>query len=142
MVGYRSAEYWNAVALRNEILRWPLGLELTEDDLDQERDETFFVAAFGDRVVGCLQLTAPIGLETQMRQVAVAKDIQRGGMGTLLVQAAETYARSLNLVKIVLHARELAVPFYRRLRYDTEGSSFMEVGVPHYRMFKMLKETI
>jgi predicted GNAT family N-acyltransferase len=40
--------------------------------------------------------------------------------------------------EIILHARETARGFYEKLRYEAEGDSFTEVGLPHLFMGKKL----
>ncbi|NOZ36403.1 MAG: GNAT family N-acetyltransferase [Chlorobi bacterium] len=40
--------------------------------------------------------------------------------------------------KIVLHARKTAVSFYLKLNYKIISEQFYEVGIPHFKMRKML----
>jgi predicted GNAT family N-acyltransferase len=44
----------------------------------------------------------------------------------------------LELNAVVLHARETAVSFYKKLGYTKEGNVFEEVGIPHWKMTKPL----
>ena len=39
---------------------------------------------------------------------------------------------------IVAHARDKAIPFYRKLGYETNGEAFLELGVVHYAIRKGL----
>ena len=74
----------------------------------------------------------------KMRQVAVATDCQHSGIGMLLVFFAEQYAKNNGFHLIELHARDTAKDFYLKLNYKVEGNVFMEVGIPHYKMKKVL----
>jgi predicted GNAT family N-acyltransferase len=47
-------------------------------------------------------------------------------------------ALQLGFARMVLHARETAVPFYKVLEYNIVGDRFEEVGIPHFRMEKAL----
>jgi predicted GNAT family N-acyltransferase len=38
----------------------------------------------------------------------------------------------------MMHARKTAVPFYERIGYQVAGEEFLEVGIPHYEMRKLL----
>ncbi len=137
-VEHCSFEYFEAVRLREEVLRRPLGLTLSAEDLESESDHSFFVALSGLEVVGCLMLTPPSPEGVQMRQVAVLPDFQGLGIGRRLVQLGESSARAWGVKRIFLHARANAIPFYERLDYQVSGEPFVEVGVPHRFMSKNL----
>ncbi len=55
-----------------------------------------------------------------------------------MVEEAEALCRRRGFRKIILHAREDAVEFYRRLGYQTEGEAFIEIGLKHRLMAKGL----
>ncbi len=136
-VAHGSAEYELSVQLRREVLRWPIGLEFSEEDLAAEAKEIVLVGFLGDEVVGTLNLAvviAPNGLK--MRQVAVRQDMQGKGIGRALVDMAEAIAVEASAGFIRLHARDHAIPFYLALGYRVEGEPFEEVGIPHRLMIK------
>jgi predicted GNAT family N-acyltransferase len=137
-VRYGSPEYEALVALRYEVLRSPLGLSFSSEQLEAERDDRH-LACFQDGIMaGCL-LLADRGIGTmQMRQVAVRPDLQGKGVGRALVEYAETLAISLVTQTMMLHARETAVRFYERLGYRRVGERFIEIGLPHWEMTKEL----
>ncbi|MDO8365894.1 MAG: GNAT family N-acetyltransferase [Saprospiraceae bacterium] len=138
-IEFGTPEYEESVALRYEVLRKPLGLEYSPEQLSTEWSD-IHIAAFepSGKMVGILLLTPLNEQEVKMRQVAVAPDQQGKGVGAALVAASEETAKSLNFKKITLHAREIAVPFYLRLGYQSLGDQFEEVGIPHFEMEKIL----
>jgi predicted GNAT family N-acyltransferase len=133
-----SSDYEAAVQLRRVVLRWPLGLEFTEEELAAEVDE-ILIGAFDSEgsLVGTLNLVKR-GTEFKMRQVAVATDRQGRGIGSRLVATSELVAISRGGSEFVLHARESAAHFYERLGYSIVDEPFVEVGLPHVRMRKRL----
>jgi len=138
-IEFGTPEYDESVALRYEVLRKPLGLEYTPEQLGAEWSDTHLAAhEVSGKIVGILLLTPVNVQEVKMRQVAVAPDQQGKGVGAALVIASEEYAHSQHFKKMTLHARESAVPFYLRLGYQTIGDRFEEVGIPHFKMEKML----
>ncbi len=139
-VAHGSGEYRAAVALRLAVLRIPLGLALTSEQLAAEADDIHLAAINGDEVVGCLVLTDHHEGSLHMRQVAVAPERQRQGIGRQLVAASEDAARRCGFSQMILHARDTAVPFYLALGYSVEGDMFEEVTIPHFRMTKQLSE--
>lgn len=133
-----SPEHMLMVELRRQVLRLPLGLDLTGEDLDAERDD-FHLAAFdGLELVGGLILAPHGPLEIKMRQVAVVPGRQGQGIGAKLVRFSEDFARAQGFERMVLNARDTAVPFYVGLGYDIEGEPFEEVTIPHRHMAKDL----
>jgi GNAT superfamily N-acetyltransferase len=76
--------------------------------------------------------------QVRMRQVAVAFEHQRRGVGSELVAFSERVAREAGFRQMVLHARETAVPFYERCGYDKHGDAFLVVTVTHFAMSKAL----
>jgi GNAT superfamily N-acetyltransferase len=142
-VPHGSAEYWAFVDLRDAVLRRPLGLEFSAEELAAEKDSLHVACYRGRRLVGGLVLR-PLGDggegggEIRMRQVAVDPAMQGQGIGTVLVEYAEVLARKLGYQRMVLHARETAVAFYEKLGYSRLGDLFEEVTIPHWAMEKVL----
>lgn len=132
-----TPEYDEAVQLRYDILRKPLGLEYSPEQLAEEFDQLHLGAydsAF--TLIAYLNLTRVDEKKMKMRQVAVAIDWQKKGVGKKLVLTSEQMVKSLEMDQMVLHARESAVPFYLKLGYSVVGKEFQEVGIPHRRMEK------
>ncbi len=138
IVAHHSPEYDEGLVLRRGVLREPLGLVYTLDQVDAEREELHMVAVFDGEVVACASL-ADLGRRVaKMRQVAVKLELQGSGIGAALVRFFEDTARARGFARIALHARQSAVPFYEHLGYHTFGPIFEEVGLPHLRMEKNL----
>jgi ribosomal protein S18 acetylase RimI-like enzyme len=135
-VPHGGPEYEAIVALRREVLRKPLGLDFTAEQLASEAAELFLGLWEGKRLLGCLLLRDDGGGNVRMRQVAVAASAQGRGIGRLLVLESETEARRRGFKRMVLHARQTAVAFYQKLGYAAEGETFEEVGLPHRFMRK------
>ena len=133
-----SAAYNASVALRNDVLRKPLGLELTNGELEQERSDYHLVCQDDGELVGCLVLVPQSNNEVKMRQVAVSPQARGQGIGRALTRFAEAFAGGLGFERVTLHARSTAVPFYEKLGYERVGEEFEEVTIPHWSMQKTL----
>lgn len=136
-VPHGGPDYFALVELRRAVLRRPLGLDFSPEQLAAEETQFHLGAWEGERLVGCLALLMSGG-EARMRQVAVAADAQGRGIGRLLVAKFEAEARRRGAARVVLHARRTAVAFYERLGYAVEGEPFQEVGLPHRSMSRTL----
>lgn len=139
-IEFATPEYDEAVRLRYEVLRRPLGLDFTPEQLAAEYDDVHLAGFDGmGRLIGYLCLTPLNNGEVKMRQVAVAPEWQGKGVGKKLVAASEELSKHLNFKKMTMHARETAVPFYLRLGYQKVGEQFEEVTIPHFKMEKKLE---
>ncbi|HTQ09331.1 MAG TPA: hypothetical protein VMI31_04600, partial [Fimbriimonadaceae bacterium] len=70
-----SSEYEQEVEVRRRILRRPLGLDFSEEELAAEHAETHIVAVADGRVVGCAVMVHKEGGVAKMRQVAVEPEL-------------------------------------------------------------------
>jgi predicted GNAT family N-acyltransferase len=136
---FLTPEYANSIQLRDLILRKPLNLKFLPSDLEKEGD-SWHLACWDENhlMIACLILKPLDNMKVKMRQVAVDTPQQGKGIGKRLVLYAEVFARQRNFTKMVLHARKSAVAFYLQLGYEIEGPEFLEVGIPHFFMFKTL----
>lgn len=137
---FGSALQRKSVELRRNVLRIPLGLDFTEDELRSESGQFHFAVWDNEKIWAVLILNPDPSQNgcIRMRQVAVDPAIQGQGIGSELVSLSERWAARQGYKIMKLHARLHAVPFYKKLEYETEGKEFMEVGIPHIAMFKTL----
>jgi len=138
IIDHGSKEYHQMVNLRNEILRKPLGLHFTKEELEQEKHEILIGAFEDDKMLGCCMLVKSSEKTCRLRQMAVINKLQGKGIGKALMTFAENLARDRGYKKIIMHARKSAIGFYERLGYNVIGDEFQEVTVSHYVMEKNL----
>jgi predicted GNAT family N-acyltransferase len=137
-IEFGSTEYDASVVLRTLVLRTPLRLQPTPEERDEDRALIHLGAFDGDRLVACLLLQDLGDGRVKMRQVAVAFEQQKRGLGTKLVRYSEGFAHQRGFREMTLNARRTAVAFYERLDYEPYGEPFVEVTVPHLAMKKRL----
>ena len=138
-IEFATPEYDAAVRLRYEVLRQPLGLDFTPEQLAEEFDQLHLAAFDGQGLlIGYLNLTPLDEKRVKMRQVAVAPGWQGRGVGREMVAVSETLASERGFTLMTLHARETAVPFYLKMNYQVVGDRFEEVTIPHFCMEKTL----
>jgi|ERR1022692_1440158 N-acetylglutamate synthase-like GNAT family acetyltransferase len=138
MIDHGTKEYWQMVHLRNEILRKPLGLTFTEEELQNEKDDVLMGAFEDDKMLGCCLLTKVDNKTIRLRQMAVPNNMQGKGIGRALMIFAENIARDLGYKTLLMHARKTATGFYEKLGYVISGNEFDEVALPHFVMEKSL----
>ena len=138
VIDHGSKEYNQMVDLRRQILRKPLGLDFTPEDLESEKDHLHIAIYEDDQMLGCCMLVQLDPTTVQLRQMAVKAGLQGKGIGRVLMQFAENLARDRGNKKLIMHARKAAIGFYEKLGYKITGEEFTEVTIPHYIMEKEL----
>jgi predicted GNAT family N-acyltransferase len=150
---YGSDEYKTTLALRHQILREPLGLNLWHENLSVEIDQRHFTlwqragSLTGSdnnsaQLLACVVIVPKGQGWVKLRQMAVNSRFQRRGLGQRLIAAVEEILFNEGVKQIELSARASAVAFYEASHYACEGPAYVEVGLPHQRMTKMLKPTV
>lgn len=137
-IAFGSANYESATAMRDRILRRPLGLAFSLVDLEKEHAYRHFGLFESNTLIATVMVVPRSPGSLQVRQMAVASDRQGQGIGKRLLSAVEQQLRSEGARHLVLHARDLAIGFYERLGYIPVGAPFIEVGIPHQQMEKSL----
>lgn len=136
-IPFGTPAYDDTIRLRTEVLRIPLDLEFDAKDLAEEYAQTHLVCYNNsNQLLACLVLLDLDGKSLKMRQVAVEPSFQKKGIGKFLVAASEQYAKEHQFKKMVLNARDVAIPFYEKLGYKKVGKPFTEVGIKHFKMTK------
>jgi len=139
MIDYGTQEYKQMIQLRMEMLRKPLGLSFSAEDLEKEKDDVLIGAFEDDKLLGCCLLTKIDDKNVRLRQMAVPNNLQGKGVGRALMVFAENIARDLGYQKLIMHARKTALGFYGKMGYNISGDEFTEVTIPHFIMEKDLR---
>ena len=138
IIDHGSPEYRQMVQLRDDILRKPLGLNFTEEELETEKDNLLMAAYEDDHLLGCCMLVEEDPQTVRLRQMAVINDLQGKGIGSALMNFAENLARDRGYKRITMHARKNALGFYEKMGYKQVGEEFEEITISHYVMEKQL----
>ena len=138
ILDYGSPEYQQMVKLRDELLRKPLGLTFSREELEKEKENMLIGAFEDDKMLGCCMLVEEKPDTVRLRQMAVLNDLQGKGIGRVLMGFAENLARDRGYKKISMHARKNTVMFFEKMGYKTVGNEFVEITIPHYIMEKNL----
>ena len=137
-IAFGSNDYKKAVTIREEILRIPLGLSFSKEELEREASD-FHIAGYSDEaMIGTLVLSPQDKKIIRMRQVAVHSGYQNRGFGKQLVEFSENFAVKKGYKKMILHSREDVIPFYTKLNYTVFGDRFESVSLPHFCMEREL----
>ena len=125
-IDHGSSAYQQMVDLRYKTLRKPLGLEFTEEELADEKDELLIAAFDDDEMMGCCVLTPLDSYTLRLRQMAVKPEEQGTGIGASIIYFSENLAKDKGFKRIIMHARDSAIGFYEKFGYKV-----VEIGRAH-----------
>src|SRR6266567_2280266 len=129
--------------LRWRILRQPW-TDLRESGKDEHEPQAFHLTAWeGAKLVGVGRLHFNSPEEAQVRYMAVDEGCSGRGIGSLILTGLEEAARRRGAKHVMLNARESAITFYRKHKYDligacptTDQSGTLFESLVHWRMRK------
>ena len=140
-----EAELMQALAIREVVF---IEEQHVPEDIDRDADDAtaFHLLAFSEgHAIGTGRLVtlakAPVdvpGKWGQIGRMAVLQSHRRSGVGNLLLAELEAEARRQQMRGIRMHAQLSALSFYRRHGYTAVGPVFVEAGIDHLEMRKLL----
>lgn len=138
-IEFATADYQRTLALRQQVLRQPLGLELSAADLDGEAAQRHFGLFEQGELIACVVVKpTATPAHAKLRQMAVAERCRGSGSGRQLLQAVEAQLRRDGVRSLELSARKVAEGFYQKLGYQAVGPVYLELGIEHIKMEKSL----
>jgi N-acetylglutamate synthase-like GNAT family acetyltransferase len=138
IIDYGTSDYQKMVKMREDILRKPLGLTFSTDELQAEKNNLLIGAFEDDQMLGCCMIVEKSPDKAQLRQVAVLNNLQGKGIGRALILFAENLARDHGYKTMCMDARKNTVPFFEKMGYKTINPEFIKLTIPHFAMEKEL----
>lgn len=126
--------------VRYQTLRKPWNQPIGSEKDEFESSSIHAMALNGkDEIIGVCRLQKNTDFEFQIRFMGVIDEAQGLGVGKKLIDYLEKKATSLGAQKMILQARENALPFYLKCGYSIKQKSFVLWNIiQHYLMEKEL----
>ena len=108
------------------------------EDLDVDGSDVGCRHALAFDETGAPVGTARLGPEGRIGRMAVLQSHRRRGVGSRLLDRLINLARENGAAELHLHSQTHAIAFYQSFGFVPEGDEFLEAGIPHQRMVKIL----
>ena len=112
----------------------PEHIELDEHD----PSSIHFIIKEQNQPVGAARLRKIEETIGKVERVCVLEQYRGKNIGLLIMQKIEEYAKELGVMKLKLHAQSYAIPFYEKLHYTITSPEFLDAGIPHRAMEKVI----
>ncbi len=132
----------DAFAVRFEVFvteqRVPEDEEVDEHDRTDPHAVHALVRAAGGTVVAAGRFYRSAPGTAQIGRMAVRAAVRGTGVGKRLLEALMGEARRRGYYRAALNAQDHAVGFYHRAGFEDDGETFLEAGILHQPMTKLL----
>jgi predicted GNAT family N-acyltransferase len=112
----------------------PVHLELDEHD----SSAIHFIAYDESQPIGAGRIREPEPGIAKVERVCILSDYRGKHLGILMMDTMEEYAKQAGLSIVKLNAQSHAIPFYEKLNYKITSPEFLDAGIPHRTMEKIL----
>jgi predicted GNAT family N-acyltransferase len=126
-----------AMALRYEVFCLEQGVPPGEERDGRDHDALHLIALEDDRLLATCRLVF-VGMTVQFSRLAVTAQARRHGIATAMLRRSDDETRAGGANRIVLHAQTYARSLYEQAGYVARGREFVEAGIEHVFMEKIL----
>lgn len=133
-----QAEFEAALALRHEVFCVEQGVPANEERDGRDRSGALHLIAVQDGEVVATCRLLFVGTTVQFSRLAVKRSARRQGIASALLRATDAESRARGANRIVLHAQTYARSLYDQAGYVPRGREFVEAGIEHVAMEKLL----
>ncbi|WP_456275012.1 GNAT family N-acetyltransferase [Bacillus sp. AK031] len=138
MLANSDKKLQDALLVRKEVFVNEQNVPLEEEIDEYENSSEHFVLYDGDKPAGAGRFRLKDG-EGKVERICVLADYRGKGAGKLIMHYIEDHAKSKEIPALNLNAQTHAIPFYENLGYSITSDEFLDAGIPHKSMKKILK---
>lgn len=109
-----------------------------EEEIDQFEDEATHFVMYNEGTPVAAGRFRVVDGYGKVERICVLKEARKTGAGKAVMNAIETHAYNQGLHKLKLNAQTHAIPFYAGLGYEVASDVFMDAGIPHKTMIKVV----
>ena len=135
-----SNQISNCFDIRKKVFVEEQGVPV-EEELDNFDDISIHALALIDnKPVATGRLILSKNKVAKVGRMAVLDDFRRTGIGSRVLLFLEKKAIEKKIEEISLHAQEYVINFYKNHGYKERGTVFLEAGIKHIEMFKIIEK--
>ncbi len=120
--------------IRKSVFGGEQGIKENDDFDGLDNSAVHFISYSGNIPVSCARIRVLNG-KAKLERMATIKDFRGYGSGTQIMNFVQEFCKKKDIPKIYLHAQEDSIKFYEKMGFKQEGKGFLEVGIPHIKMY-------
>lgn len=135
----KSKYYQDGLKIRIKVFVDEQKVPLEEESDEYEKD-CYHLNLYKDNAAVATGRILPLDSETvKFGRIAVMKEVRGTGLGKVLMNEMEEKTKELGYKKIFLGGQVSAIPFYEKMGYSAYGDVFLDGGIDHRMMKKIMK---
>lgn len=133
-------DMWNVTNIRELVFRKEQNVPYLEDEiLEEELEAKTYLIYLKDKVIGTIRYRY-VNDTYKIERFAILKEYRNKGYGKQAFNYfVDTIAANFNPCTITLNSQEPVIEFYKKLGFIPEGEMFLEAGIKHLKMNKIIK---
>ena len=132
-----QGEFDAALALRYDVFCVEQGVPRSEERDGRDSGALHLIGIQDGELVATCRLVF-VGSTVQFSRLAVKRSARRQGIAAAMLRMTDSESRARGVTRIVLHAQTYARALYDQAGYVPRGREFVEAGIEHVAMEKML----
>jgi len=108
------------------------------EELEWDSEDSTAMHIIAKDKAGQIIATSRLLSNGHIGRMAVLKTYRRQGIGTDMLNKLLEKSKALGLNCVFLNAQTTAIGFYINSGFEVQGEEFMDAGIPHFRMNKIL----
>ena len=131
--------YLDAVRIRHQVFVVEQGVPLSRE-IDKDEAHCIHFVLYSDKKEpqGTVRLLPLENGKMKLQRMAILSEYRHQGLGKILIEEAENFAKNQGYNTILLGAQSTAETFYEKLGYTAYGDPSEDAGMPHIYMKKTL----
>ena len=138
VVPHDGEDFRHCAAIRLEVFVGEQGVPLEEEMDDLDAVSVHVLALADGQPIGTGRLIPGGDGSAKIGRMAVLKPYRGQGVGSAILEHLTAQARQRGVRSLSLAAQLHAIPFYERFGFLTEGEVFLDAGIEHRWMHRVL----
>ncbi|QVK18128.1 GNAT family N-acetyltransferase [Mycoplasmatota bacterium] len=137
IIAQNQKHFYDQVIVRSEVFVIEQKVPIDEEIDNLDAIALQFIVYDEEKPVGAARFRIVDGLG-KIERVCVLKSYRKKGVGKLIMNTIEDYARKQRIHQMILNAQLTAIPFYKQFGYTDHGEIFLDANIEHKAMHKAL----
>ncbi|HEY8364681.1 MAG TPA: GNAT family N-acetyltransferase [Haloplasmataceae bacterium] len=137
IIAHEQKHFYDQIIIRSEVFLIEQNVPIKEEIDELDREAIQFIVYDEDTPIGAARFRI-IDNYGKIERVCVLKTYRNHGVGRLIMNTIEDYAKEEGIKQLKLSAQLTALPFYQKLGYTAYGDIYLDANIKHQMMKKDL----
>lgn len=136
IIEFLSPDYYATLQLREDVMRKPLGILLSAEDIKDDCMRTHIGGYYNDKLVCTCSFKIIHKKIAHIYSICVKQELQNRGVGQQLINFTEKYVKLRGVARLYVEGRKSAKKFYQKCGFSPCGSEYIDMNILHQDMRK------